>query len=427
MTAFRRPRSKIFPAILLVAPPVGVLAPKGTVIILVVAVLLCILSARARSRIKLRYDSVRALPSVWVPLTIMAFGWLGVSAMRSGDGGGLVVVLQLLGLTLMTVILHTMITWYEGTNTLSRAGLFGLCLASLIMVAEAWSGMVLQGLVVNPPPGGWHLERLNPGATNLVLFACSAAGLVMVRWGWVPCLLVMAAAAALATGFESLSAIVAGWSATAILCLAIAWPNAARMMVRWGAIGVVILMPLASRALALIPPQILDHLPAATLHRILIWNFTVDRIAERPVVGWGMDSARRLGEGQFVAVRGTLHGALPLHPHNMALQVWLETGLPGVALLVVGILWVTHRRDTDMAVGAGREIEPAKLALVVASGVIGLTAYGAWQMHWLSSVIIAGLAITAALYSTQQATGSGRFTRHSTDARCQVDVGSSMQ
>ena len=74
---------------------------------------------------------------------------------------------------------------------------------------------------------------------------------------------------------------------------------------------------------------------ASALHRLYIWDFAAERIAERPILGWGLDGSRRLPGGDApviirrcdaalqpvgnVRVDGTV---MPLHPHNAILQVW---------------------------------------------------------------------------------------------------------
>ena len=75
---------------------------------------------------------------------------------------------------------------------------------------------------------------------------------------------------------------------------------------------------------------------ASLVHRLDIWNFTVERIAERPYLGWGFNAARVIpGGGEHYFLRDASQrvigqgNRLPLHPHNGALQVWLELGLPG--------------------------------------------------------------------------------------------------
>ena len=82
------------------------------------------------------------------------------------------------------------------------------------------------------------------------------------------------------------------------------------------------------------------------LHRLLIWRFTADRIAERPVLGWGMDASRAIpgGKTRFADLfpAAQLPGdaeALPLHPHDAALQWELELGVPGTLLCLAIVAW----------------------------------------------------------------------------------------
>jgi O-antigen ligase len=75
-----------------------------------------------------------------------------------------------------------------------------------------------------------------------------------------------------------------------------------------------------------------------------------------------------------------------LHPHNAALQVWLELGAPGAALfaLIVAILWGALARVTwpplfAAAAGAGLTI-----AIIGCFGT-----YGIWQEWWLGTLSLA--------------------------------------
>ncbi len=125
------------------------------------------------------------------------------------------------------------------------------------------------------------------------------------------------------------------------------------------------------------------------IHRLLIWRFTADRIAERPLLGWGMDASRELpgGHRNFST---TLSGvtlppdneALPLHPHDAALQWRVELGLPGTALCLAIIFWGLWH------VGFKARLLPvrraAALGFAATAMVIGLLSFGAWQAWWLA-------------------------------------------
>lgn len=373
---------------LLAAPAVGVLAPKGTVVVLAAAALLTVTDAGVRGALAGSLASGWRRPSSGVLLTVAGFLWLAVSAALAGSpAGGFRIVGQLGGLALLAVLLRP--AFAVPGDRLARAALLGLALGALLLVEEGATGNFLRGLVDDPPPDGWQLNQVNLGVTNLVVFACVGAALIAGRRRRFAAAGVLVAAAATTFAFDSLAASLAGCTALAVYAAATRWPEVVRVVLRWGAIAAVVAMPIMARGLGQLPRSATDALPASALHRVLIWNFTVDRIAERPVLGWGLDSARHLGEGQTVDVRGKTVDALPLHPHNGVLQVWVETGLPGIALLVGGILWLTRRRR-------GVEVDPAMPALAAAAASIGLTAYGLWQMHWLASLIMAAFGVAAA-------------------------------
>lgn len=127
-------------------------------------------------------------------------------------------------------------------------------------------------------------------------------------------------------------------------------------------------------------------LPNSARHRVVIWQFADQLIAERPLLGWGLNNARAAPGGNdwedvwSTDAAGTIfplpQPRMPLHPHNMALQIWLETGLVG-ALLAAWAVWRLVLR-IDRAAGA-----PGLAATAAAFGV-GMVSFGAWQAWWLA-------------------------------------------
>jgi O-antigen ligase len=144
-------------------------------------------------------------------------------------------------------------------------------------------------------------------------------------------------------------------------------------------------------------------LPSSWSHRIVIWRFAADRIAERPVLGWGLDASRKIPGGRATIPwqmdpdpndkgdRMSVVQLMPLHPHSLALQVWLELGLPGaVALAALAFMLVLR---------AGQAADPgtsaALVALVYAGMAISSVSYGAWQTWWLSTLLLTAAAAAA--------------------------------
>jgi O-antigen ligase len=74
---------------------------------------------------------------------------------------------------------------------------------------------------------------------------------------------------------------------------------------------------------------------------------------------------------------------MPLHPHNAALQVWLELGAPGAALfaLLVALVWGALARaewPPLFAAAAGASLTVAFVGC--------FATYGIWQEWWLGTL-----------------------------------------
>lgn len=110
-------------------------------------------------------------------------------------------------------------------------------------------------------------------------------------------------------------------------------------------------------------------LKASWFARADIWRFVSGEIPTHPLLGWGMDASRMWPN------------LIPLHPHNAALQVWLELGAVGVAIVTLFWAWLWDRiaRLCEADRGAGA----AAAAVAVAYLVIGALSFGVWQEWWL--------------------------------------------
>lgn len=105
-----------------------------------------------------------------------------------------------------------------------------------------------------------------------------------------------------------------------------------------------------------------------------IWSFAVDRIAEKPVLGHGLDSGRTLSE--VVMLRGMEIERMPIHAHHAGLHIWMETGAIGALLAAAALM--------ALARSAGRSALNAPLSAALGfSGAVWLASvmlgYGVWQ------------------------------------------------
>jgi exopolysaccharide production protein ExoQ len=83
------------------------------------------------------------------------------------------------------------------------------------------------------------------------------------------------------------------------------------------------------------------------------------------------------------------------HPHNAALQIWVELGAVGAALAFLVFAFLL-RSIARLDAGAAAP----RLALVAGAGMVALVGHGAWQGWW-----IACLGLAAVLFRTASEAG----------------------
>lgn len=146
---------------------------------------------------------------------------------------------------------------------------------------------------------------------------------------------------------------------------------------------VIITAPLSFARLERVPGlgETVDVVKVSAGHRLLIWSFAGDRIAERALAGWGLDSSRAIPGGQDPIRAGETW--MPLHPHNAALQLWLELGVPGAVLfaLLVAFVW------RALAAAPWPPLFAAAAGAGLTTALVGCFAtYGIWQEWWLGTL-----------------------------------------
>lgn len=109
-----------------------------------------------------------------------------------------------------------------------------------------------------------------------------------------------------------------------------------------------------------------------------MWRFVTDAIINGSSVwGVGADASRSFPGANEKIMWGI--ELMPLHPHNGALQIWLELGVLGVAVLaIVPVLifrCVKGMPNKNLAILA---------ALLSAYMTPWLLSYGVWQSWWLA-------------------------------------------
>lgn len=113
--------------------------------------------------------------------------------------------------------------------------------------------------------------------------------------------------------------------------------------------------------------QLRSALPESWSTRLLFWEHATDAIASHPLRGWGLGASR------------AIHPSVGLHPHNGALQIWLELGLPGVVVAAAAWWLILSRRSRNTA-----SVANAACVTVTTTYLVFQTiSFGIWQAWFI--------------------------------------------
>ena len=144
--------------------------------------------------------------------------------------------------------------------------------------------------------------------------------------------------------------------------------------------------------LAILPAVLLAHrmdlhhassLQQSARHRLVIWNFTAEKLFESPLVGIGASSTYILGPKLAAAnpPQGDvgIPETLSTHSHNIYLQTWLELGLIGAVLLTLFGLSILRGISS-----LGPRLQPYAYATFASAVAMGSSSYGIWQVWYMA-------------------------------------------
>lgn len=280
-----------------------------------------------------------------------------------------------------------------------------LVLLALLAVEIATQGAILAA--VAPSSGGFAYYGRN--ATVLLLLLPALSGLALnvglPRWQrrllWICVLLLGAATTQMASGTVAVALI----TATATAGMGLLRPRLAGRIIAVAVVLGILGTPLIARYSERVLFDLHGTRNYSLAHRSEIWAFAVGRYFERPLLGWGIEGSRRLPGGSTMYSEVVPWGQLlPLHPHNMPLQVWVELGPLGAVLLAIATarIALAASRIADPAAAAGR------LFVLVGALTVGASGYGAWQAWWLGLLPLAAMATVVFLPPRPTIDASGR-------------------
>jgi O-antigen ligase len=103
------------------------------------------------------------------------------------------------------------------------------------------------------------------------------------------------------------------------------------------------------------------------------------------------------------ATEAATEEALPLHPHNFAIQIWLELGVLGA----IAMAWlIGHLTLRAWRTAPGRFGYATTTGYAVAAFTIASSSYGLWQSWWVAALALgAALGLLCSRVATQQGQG----------------------
>jgi O-antigen ligase len=140
-------------------------------------------------------------------------------------------------------------------------------------------------------------------------------------------------------------------------------------------------------------------LPGSFQSRVFAWRVTIERTAEAPLAGHGLNATRTWREPfdtrpEWMAglpEHWREYPIVPGHPHNMALQIWAETGFIGAVLCGLAIMALAFRmpRANELSL----PVRYATAATIGAVASLMSFTYSAWNEAFWSSVMIAAAGL----------------------------------
>lgn len=264
---------------------------------------------------------------------------------------------------------------------------WGLAAYGGLLLVEAFTGGAiyrgLRDLLGDPIRPDLGRKNVAQGSFALALLwpVAAAGGFRAGAPAWLAAPMA-AGTALLAHNFLSDAPVLSVGLAIAVGGLVWIWPRSAPKALGLAAAGAVLVMPLLILATHLL--GLGRRLPDSWEQRIGYWTYAMQRIAEHPWRGWGLDASRAFSPH------------IQLHPHNGALQVWLELGVLGAAAAALAWVFAFRRlaRDERSLVAAATA---GSAAIYLFFGVVS---FGVWQEWWLA--LAALVAVIGALADAEE-------------------------
>gem|GEM_PF-1300600 len=267
---------------------------------------------------------------------------------------------------------------------LTKALLAGIAVAVLLLAVQMHWGFLIRSLLAHGAPINAGLKLNVPAAALAILVWIAPALALRLSTPW-------RLAAGLALGLMAYSAWAGIGSAPrlAFVVGACTWA-CALVLPRLALYGLGVAVALIHFCAPFLGSSVWITQRVADLswrHRIDIWEYCGQLIAERPWLGYGFKNSDYVPGGRWLMPLTQQPAALPSYPHNVLLQIQLEQGLPGVLIFYLALSYLLCRlaRYSSVPRAAG-------LALLGTGMSVWLVGYPLSRGHWVGWLCFAGIA-----------------------------------
>ncbi len=363
-------------------PVVMAIAHRSSPLVLAVTLVAALAAMLAEGRVRPWLAEAAAALTTPLGLAVLAFfGFAAISMAWSDIPGTSAVTFIEFGLTLAGAFVLGLVLPRRMPVRRPILLAISMCLACGLILGQLWTDVAARRLV------GLRSEDFifnRPSLTVLLLIIPLAW--LLLRGGYrrlaAVVLVLVGATLAQSSSGASVLGLVAAIGAYAFARFA--GRKAVAVVAGCLALAIAIAPVMGTIVDRVLPPAVHDSLARAnTRPRVEIWKRFGEAVWHNPVLGAGFGVSPSFARGG--AAPESAPGASPTvllwHPHNAALQVWVELGAVG-AILGMAVVMLLLSRIARLS----GEFLAVSLALVAAIAAVSLVGHGAWQGWWPAAI-----------------------------------------
>jgi len=190
-----------------------------------------------------------------------------------------------------------------------------------------------------------------------------------------------------------------------VFCVAQRWPLALirSLAVLW-CLAFVLVLP-ADFLMYKANLHMVDWLPKSFRARVIIWEYTAERVMDHPWLGVGADSTRVLKEPRTIDTAEQPPGfiyprTIGWHAHDLFLQTWFELGVVGAILIAFAGAMVALRMSL-----LPLETQPFAAASFTVFMAIVAFGWGMWQTWLICAIALMIIYLLMGANLSRQTTG----------------------